>query len=69
MITEPATFAKGDIVRARMNTSHLVGGETYKVFRFVQPDGVTSRVYWVSDTAGNLSPVRNGHITLEAVAA
>ena len=64
-----ATFAKGDVVEAVMTTRHLNRGETYKVFRFVQGGEVTSRIYWVSDSKGELYPVRNGHLTLKAVAA
>jgi hypothetical protein len=70
MITETyATFAKGDVVKAAMNTTYLKAGETYKVFRFTELDGVTSRTYWVSDEGGNLYPVCNGHITLAKVGA
>jgi hypothetical protein len=64
-----ATFAKGETVRATMNTTYLKAGETYTVFRFSNHDEVTARVYWVADNTGSLWSVRNGHITLEAVSA
>lgn len=65
----PASFANGELVRARMNTRYLKEGEIYTVDRFSQSEGITSRVYWVADANGSLFSVRNGHITLEAVAA
>lgn len=64
------TFKRGDVVRARMNTRYLTGGETYTVERFSPLTGeVTSRVYWVVDANGSLFSVRNGHINLEEVTA
>jgi hypothetical protein len=70
MITETyATFAKGDVVKAAMNTTYLKAGETYTIDRFSKHDEITARVYWVSDASGCLWSVRNGHLTLKAVGA
>ena len=64
-----ATFAKGEMVRATMDTTYLKAGETYTVFRVSNHEEVSARVYWVADNTGSLWSVRNGHITLEAVNA
>lgn len=70
MITETyATFAKGDVVKAAMDTRYLKSGETYTIDRFSQHDEITSRVYWVIDAKGGIWSVRNGHITLAPVNA
>ena len=69
MLTETyATFAKGDKVRATMNTLSLCAGQEYTVFKAFKINREPWEYdYYVSNARGELFYVKNGHIGLEGV--
>ena len=63
-----ATFAKGDKVRAIMNTRHLFAGEIYHIEKVLTEGREPYQyVYYVSDADRAMYPVKNAHIVLEGV--
>ena len=65
-----ATFTKGEIVVANMDTRNLMAGTQYKVVGVIAGENPWQNRYVLIDLENHIAGVvRNGHIVLRAVSA